>query len=99
MRSTADHPSRRDFLRTGAPAAGTLPAAGRLPAGDRRRAEHCIFLLLTGGPSQLDTWDPKPDAPAEIRGPLASIPTRIPGVRFVEPFERMAGRADRFAVV
>jgi uncharacterized protein (DUF1501 family) len=98
MRSTAVHPSRRDFLRAGAVAAGTL-TAGRLPAGPRSRAEHCIFLLLTGGPGQLDTWDPKPDAPAEVRGPLASIPTRIPGVRFAEPFGRMAARADRFAVV
>src|SRR5947207_10942288 len=99
MRFTADHPSRRDFLRTGTLAAGTLTVAGRLPARSRGRAEHCIFILLTGGPSQLDTWDPKPDAPAEVRGPLASIPTRVPGVRFTEPFGRMAARADRFAVV
>src|SRR4051812_27139319 len=97
---TPTNPHRRDFLMAGA-AAGLTAAFGS--TADSRpplaTAKSCIFLLLTGGPSQLDTWDPKPDAPAEIRGPLASIPTRIPGVRFVEPFERMAGRADRFAVV
>jgi uncharacterized protein (DUF1501 family) len=93
--------TRREFLRTGTLAAGAVgltlsgSAASVRPAPDRR----CIFLFLTGGPSQLDTWDPKPDAPAEVRGPFRSIPTAIPGVRFSELFPRMAARADRFAVV
>ena len=43
-----------------------------------------ILLWLSGGPSQLDTWDPKPDAPAEVRGPFGSIATRVPGVRVNE---------------
>ena len=43
-----------------------------------------ILLLLVGGPSQLETWDPKPDAPAEVRGPFRSIATRCPGVRISE---------------
>src|SRR5438067_9677213 len=89
--------TRRDFLRaTAATAATAVTAPAFATAAHDRR---CIFILLTGGPSQLDTWDPKPDAPAEVRGPLASIPTRVPGVRFAEPFGRMAARADRFAVV
>jgi hypothetical protein len=54
---------------------------------------------MWGGPSQLETWDPKPDAPAEIRGPFGSIETRIPGARFSEIFPRLAGAAHRLAVV
>ena len=55
--------------------------------------------MLVGGPSQLDTWDPKPDAPTDVRGPYRPIPTRIPGLRFTELFPRMAAMADQFAVV
>ena len=58
-----------------------------------------LLLYLTGGPSHLDTFDPKPDAPAEYRGPFRSIPTAIPGVRFSELLPRSAARADRFAIV
>ena len=58
-----------------------------------------ILLLLVGGPSQLETWDPKPDAPAEVRGPFRSIATRCPGVRISEHLPRMATRMDRVAVI
>ena len=86
--------SRRTFLQT--TAALALPSiASAAPSGD----VNCIFLLLVGGPSQLDTWDPKPDAPAEVRGPFRPIATRIPGVRFTELFPRMAASSDQFAVV
>src|SRR5471030_912979 len=47
-------------------------------------ARAVIFLWLWGGPSQLDTWDPKPNAPAEYRGPFSSIASRIPGTRIGE---------------
>lgn len=89
--------SRRDFLHTSAAAAVGLGASPVLArnAGDAR----CIFLMLVGGPSQVDTWDPKPDAPAAVRSPFRPIPTRVPGVRFTELFPRMADAADRFAVV
>src|SRR5262249_25637674 len=52
-----------------------------------------------GGPSQLDTWDMKPDAPAEIRGPYRPIPTNADGVRISEIFPRMAKHADKLALV
>jgi hypothetical protein len=58
-----------------------------------------ILLLLVGGPSQLETWDPKPDAPAEVRGPFGSIATRCPGVRISEYLPRMAARMDQIALV
>jgi uncharacterized protein (DUF1501 family) len=87
---------RRDFLHAaGALALGT-PA---LLAGSSRRATSCIFLFLVGGPSQLDTWDPKPDAPSEIRGPSGVTRTRLPGILLSEHFPKLAGILDRVALV
>ncbi|HJZ94483.1 MAG TPA: DUF1501 domain-containing protein [Gemmataceae bacterium] len=90
--------NRRDFLHTTAATAAGL-AVSDLALASSVRDVNCIFLLLVGGPSQLDTWDPKPDAPAEVRGPYRPITTRIPGVCFTELFPRMAAAADQFAVV
>ena len=58
-----------------------------------------LLLWLWGGPSHLDTWDPKPDSPLEFRGPFAAIPTRTPGLRFGELYPLLAARSDRFAVI
>jgi hypothetical protein len=58
-----------------------------------------ILLMLVGGPNQLETWDPKPDAPAEIRGPFRSIATNVAGVRINEHLPRLARRMDRLVVV
>ena len=57
------------------------------------------MLMLVGGPSQLDTWDMKPDAPAEIRGPYKAIPTNVPGIQISEIFPRMAKHADKYALL
>ena len=57
------------------------------------------MLLLVGGPSQLDTWDMKPNAPAEIRGPYKPIKTNVPGIEISENFPRMAKHADKFALI
>jgi hypothetical protein len=95
-----DGVSRRDFLRLGA--LGTLPLvipSTSAAAGSFGRAKRCILLFLTGGPPQLDTFDPKPDAPAEIRGELKSIATRTPGLRFSELFPLLAARSDKLCVV
>ena len=88
--------TRRDFLQNSAAVAAGLAAT---PAFACKRDINCIYLMLVGGPSQLDTWDPKPDAPSEIRGPFKPIQTRIAGVQFTELFPRMAANADRFAIV
>ncbi|WP_083670070.1 DUF1501 domain-containing protein [Singulisphaera sp. GP187] len=58
-----------------------------------------ILLMLVGGPSQLETWDPKPDAPAEVRGPFGSIATAVPGVRINEHLPRLAQRLDRLTLI
>lgn len=97
--------SRREFLKTGAAAAcaGGLASADGGAAqpepGRPGRAKHCILLVLTGGPSQLETWDPKPDAPSEIRGPFRPIATSVPGVRISEHFPALARLAHRVALI
>ena len=101
--SFCDGFSRRDFLHAGALSALglTLPgffaqkAAGAVQDDD----VNCIMLFLLGGPSQLDTWDPKPDAPAEIRGPFTAIDTNVPGMRISEVFPRMARHADKYSLI
>lgn len=80
---------RRDFLRVAAAA----------PMVGVRTAPNCILLVLTGGPSQLDTWDMKPDAPSEVRGPFRSIKTNVPGIRISEIFPRMARQADKYVLI
>ena len=54
---------------------------------------------MDGGPSHLETFDPKPDAPQEVRGPLNAIPTNITGIRISECFERTARLMDKIAIV
>ena len=89
--------TRRDFLRVGGVGLGSLGLGlADLDAVARIEAEpdrSVILLLLVGGPSQLETWDPKPDAPAEVRGPFRSIATRCPGVRILRA-SAANGRAD-----
>ncbi len=63
------------------------------------KAKRCIFLFMWGGPSQLDTFDLKPDAPAEIRGPFKPMATRVPGIQICEHFERLAHVTDKLAIV
>jgi hypothetical protein len=92
--------SRRSFLRL----AASVPVAWGLGkralcAAQPARAKSVIFVFLWGAPSHLDTFDPKPDAPVEYRGPFNVIPTRTPGVHFTELLPRIAGRSDRFTLV
>jgi hypothetical protein len=101
---TCDGLTRRDFLRAGALAAGTvglsLADLGRLTAGPTSSNDiNCILLFLVGGPSQLDTWDLKPHSPSEVRGPFRPARTNVPGVEIGEHFPRMATMAHRYALV
>ncbi|HUQ69112.1 MAG TPA: DUF1501 domain-containing protein [Planctomycetaceae bacterium] len=63
------------------------------------RAKSVLYVVANGGQSQIDIWDPKPDAPREIRGDFASIATSVPGTRFGEHIPRLAQLADRFALI
>lgn len=70
-------------------------AAGRAT----RSTKSVILLWMTGGPSHIDTWDPKPLAPSEIRGPFATIETRLPGVRLCEYLPKQAAMMDRLTII
>jgi hypothetical protein len=96
--------TRRDFLHAGSLSmlGLTLPAFLEMQAQGAIRKDkdiNCIMLFLLGAPSQLDTWDMKPDAPAEIRGPFNPIKTNVPGMEISEIFPRMARHADKFSIV
>jgi hypothetical protein len=99
--------SRRTFLRIGGLSALGLNLPGLLrlqkaaaDAGHSPKAKtSCILLWLQGGPSHIDTLDPKPDAPAEVRGEFGTIPTTHPGVRFTEHLPRLAKLTDKFSVI
>lgn len=101
--------SRRDLMRVGGlgmlgVSLPTLLQAATQPTNVSRdaafgRAKNVIFLYLAGGPPQHETFDPKPDAPAEVRGPFNPISTNIPGIQFCELLPRTAAMADKLAVV
>jgi len=100
-RGCCDAYSRRSFLQLGASglAALSLPrilqARGDAPSKDTR----VIVLWLEGGPSHIDLWDMKPDAPAEYRGFWRPIATNVPGMQITEMFPRQAKLADKFSIV
>jgi len=103
-----DHPKfgRRELLRMGGLSLFGMGVADLLrleaQAGTlqlRPRARSVVFIFQSGGPSQHETFDPKPDAPDVIRGEYGVMQTRIPGVLFCEHLPRLAARANRFAVV
>ena len=95
---------RRDFLHAGSLSAlglslNSLFGLKAQGAVDGKKDVNCIMLMLVGGPSQLDTWDMKPDAPMEIRGPYKPIKTNVPGIEISENFPRMAKHADKYSLV
>ncbi len=101
--SFCDGLTRRDFLHAGALSTLglTLPGllAYRASAATRDRDVNCIMIFLVGGPSHIDTFDPKPNAPDEVRGPFKPIRTSVPGTQITEIFPKTAKRADRFSLV
>ena len=92
---------RRDFLKIGGFGLAGL-ASGGLAKADEKAVltnKSVVFLFLHGGPSQVETFDPKPNAPKEIRGPLGTVQTNIPGVLFGSPFPKLAKHADKLTIV
>ncbi|MSU28064.1 MAG: DUF1501 domain-containing protein [Pedosphaera sp.] len=97
-----DSVARREFLRVGVLGGLglTLPQLlGAQANGVSSRADSCIVIFLNGGPSHLDMWDMKPDAPSGIRSPFASLPTTVPGVRFCEYLPQLAKQMHRCTLV
>ncbi|MEX0677449.1 MAG: DUF1501 domain-containing protein [Pirellulales bacterium] len=99
--------SRRRLLQAGGIGALTLGIPGMVAAsvngnrglGGGAAEKSCIFVLLCGGPSHLDTWDLKPAAPAEIRGPYQPIATTVPGMRISELHPRLATLTQHFSLI
>jgi hypothetical protein len=93
--------NRRQFLTSAASTIALSGWLGRLAAQmpDRRPAKSCILLWMAGGPSHLDTFDLKPDAPAEIRGEFRPIATSVPGIQISEHFPRFAGLMKHAAIM
>lgn len=79
--------------------AGRSAASGAARGDGFGRAKSCIMIFQWGGPSQLDTWDPKPDAPEAIRGSFQPIATATPGVFVSEHFPEIAKRTQRLAII
>ena len=74
-------------------------AAGGEGLARNRQAKACILIWMDGGPSHYETFDPKPEAPVEIRGSFDAIPTKVNGVHFSQHMQRLADIADKFAVI
>ena len=101
--------SRREWLRVGGLGCLGLSLPGLLQrnalaaqtakVASFGRAKSCIILFLAGGPPQHETWDPKPDAPREVRGDIRSIPTSVSGVHFSETLPHSARIAHRLAII
>src|SRR5437868_3016795 len=98
--------TRRSFLTAGSAGLATLalPNLMRLQAagladGGQAKIKNCITIFLVGSPGQLDTWDMKPDAPAEVRGKFKPIQTDVTGVQICEHFPLMAKMMKKVALI
>jgi hypothetical protein len=96
--------SRREFLRVGALGVGGLTLADilrhqALAGSATQRPKSVIYIVLGGGPSHIDSWDPKPDAPDDFRGPFRPIATSLPGVRICEHMPLQARMLNDLALV
>src|SRR5262245_29893098 len=99
------YPSRRDLLRIGALSIGGLTLADLLrfkanaTTPGETRQKSVIMVYLPGGPSHIDMYDMKPDAPAEYRGEFSPIRTNVPGIDICELMPRQAAIADKFSIL
>src|SRR5947209_4537382 len=95
--------SRRQFLKVGMVSVLGLSLPDflrmRAAAADSGKEISCILLWMNGGPSHLDTFDPKPDAPQEIRGEFKAIPTNVPGIQLSEYLPKLAKQMDKFTIL
>src|SRR3954447_10262758 len=102
--TACDGTTRRDFLRVGALGLGGLTLPGLLKAraeaakaGKPTRNTSVVWLWLGGGPTHVETFDPKMSAPAEYRSTTGSVKSKLPGVELGGTFEKVAANADKFA--
>lgn len=104
-RSNCEGLARRDCLQLGLGSllgggfVGALQARGESAPEAKREADSCILIWMDGGPTHYETFDPKPEAPVEIRGEYSTIQTKLPGVRFSKHMTALADIADRLSIV
>ena len=96
--------TRRQLLHAGGLSMLGLGLPGALPARDSgtqgsSSEKSCIFIVMGGGPSHVDIWDMKPQAPAEIRGPFKPISTSVPGVHINELMPRLAKQSHHYSII
>src|SRR5215469_7176068 len=94
--------TRRSFLQAGVLGLGGLGLGDffELQAAKAAGGDTSVILFwLSGGPGHMETWDPKPEAPAEYRGPLGAIRTKVPGIQFADVMPEEAKIMDKLAVV
>ena len=99
---SCDGISRRSFVKVGATLPWTLPALlhpASASASTNSKAKSVILLWLWGGPSHLDTFDPKPNAQSNVRSPFKTVSTSVPGFQLTELLPKLAQRADKFSLV
>lgn len=101
-RELCDGVTRRHALRiggTGLLGGLAAPSLVQAAAPSKAKAKACIFFMLEGGPSHIDMWDLKPEAPSEIRGPFQPISTNVPGTQIGEILPRCAKITDKFTIL
>src|SRR5262245_46065478 len=106
-RQSAARLTRRQLLQGGGIGALTMGWPGTVAASVEAGRElsgmaagrSCIFVLLCGGPSHIDTWDLKPGAPDDIRGPYKPIASKVPGMRLSELHPRLSGLTQHFSLI
>jgi hypothetical protein len=105
LNRSCDRVTRRDFLRVGSLTGlglslpGFLQLRARAAVADSPREVSCILIWLQGGISHIDSFDPKPGAPEEIRGEFAAIATNVPGIMLCDPLPRLAQHQDKYAIL
>ena len=95
--------SRRNMIKASMTGMAGLTLPGLLQAREQAnsasKSKSVILLWMTGGPSQIDTWDPKPERPLANRGPFAAIKTKLPGIQICEHLPKQAAMLDRFTLI
>lgn len=105
VQSKTEKIDRRSFVQAGTLGVGGLGLSSWLKlqsaqASEKSRRKTSVILFwLSGGPGHMETWDPKPLAPAEFRGPFGAIPTSVPGIQFSELMPRLAKQMDHLAIL
>ena len=105
LNRSCDRVTRRDLLRVGSLTAlglslpGFLQLRARAAVADPEREVSCILIWLQGGISHIDSFDPKPQAPEEIRGEFGTIATNVPGIAVCDPLPRLAQQQDKYSIL